>query len=62
MSRAYMESAKVLSVVLVVLGAAMVVTTLARGGGPLSLGLLLGLAFAALGVGRLRLAKALGSR
>ena len=62
MSRAYFESAKVLSVLLVVLGAAMIISTLARGGGPLALGLILGVAFVALGLARMRLAKALGPR
>ena len=62
MSRAYFESAKVLSVLLVVLGAAMIVSTLVRGGGPLALGLILGVAFVALGLARMRLAKALGPR
>ena len=62
MNRAYFESAKVLSVLLVVLGAAMIVSTLVRGGGPLALGLILGVAFVALGIARLRLARALGPR
>jgi hypothetical protein len=62
MNRAYFESAKVLSVLLVLIGAAMIVSTLARGGGPLALGLLLGVAFVALGIARLRLARALGPR
>ena len=62
MNRVYFESAKVLGVLLVLLGAAMIVTTLVRGGGPLALGLILGVAFVALGIARLRLARALGPR
>jgi hypothetical protein len=38
---------------LVVIGVAMIVRTLAAGGGPLALGILLGVLFAAAGVGRL---------
>ncbi|WP_205697831.1 hypothetical protein [Conexibacter sp. SYSU D00693] len=41
------------SLLLVVLGVAMLVSTVARGGGPLALGVLLGLLFCAAGVGRL---------
>ena len=62
MSRAYFESAKMLSILLVVVGAAMIVSTLVCGGGPLALGLILGIAFVALGLARMRLAKALGPR
>ncbi len=60
MNRAYSESAKVLGVLLMVIGAAMVVSTLARGGGPLALGVVLGVMFVVLGAARLRLARALG--
>jgi len=42
-----------LSAVMVVIGVAMVVSTIARGGGPLAMGVLLGLLFAAAGAGRL---------
>lgn len=41
------------SVVLLLLGIAMLVSTIARGGGPLALGVLLGLLFVAAGAGRL---------
>jgi hypothetical protein len=61
MSRFYSESSKVLGVLLVVLGAAMVVSTIARGGGPLTLGVVVGLLFVILGVVRLRLARMLGA-
>jgi len=62
MNRAYFESAKVLSVLLVLIGVAMIVSTLVRGGGPLAIGLILGVAFVALGLARIRLARALGPR
>ena len=42
-----------LSGILVVLGVAIVVRTLAEGGGPLAVGMLLGLLFVAAGVGRI---------
>lgn len=56
MRRAYSESAKVLGVLLVVLGAVMVVSALAQGGGPLALGVVLGVLFVLLGAARLKLA------
>lgn len=56
MRRAYSESAKVLGALLVVLGAVMVVSALARGGGPLALGVVLGVLFVLLGAARLKLA------
>ena len=43
----------VLSGLMVVIGVAMIVRTLAGGGGPLALGILLGLLFVAAGAGRL---------
>lgn len=61
MSRIYSESAKVFGVLLLVLGTAMVVSTLARGGGPLALGVVLGVLFVVLGAARLKLARALGA-
>lgn len=48
---------KVLSTVLVVLGVAIIVRTVAAGGSPLSIGLFLGLLFVAAGCGRLYLAR-----
>ena len=51
------HSIRALSGVLVVLGAAMVASTLARGGGPLSLGVVLGVCLALLGIGRLLLSR-----
>jgi hypothetical protein len=52
----YHGSVRALSVVMVGLGVAILVITLAGGGGPLSLGILLGIAFVAVGAGRLWLA------
>ena len=45
---------------MVVLGLAMVVSTLASGGGPLAVGVVIGVTFAVLGGGRLWLAGVLG--
>ena len=44
---------RVLSVVMIVIGVAILVLTIARGGGPLAVGLLLGVLFVAAGLGRL---------
>ena len=57
MGRAYIASSRALSALLCLLGAAMVVSALARGGGPLALGVVLGLLFVVLGVARLLLAR-----
>jgi hypothetical protein len=51
--RIYRGSIRLFSLVFVVLGLALLVSTFASGGGPLSVGTLLGLAFLAVGVGRL---------
>jgi hypothetical protein len=59
MSRAYVSSQRVLGVLLCVVGVAMVVATLARGGGPLALGVVAGVLFAGLGAARVWLARAL---
>jgi hypothetical protein len=53
---AYRQSTRVLGTLLCVLGIAMIVSTLARGGGPLALGVVLGVLFALLGAGRVILA------
>ena len=45
-----------MSLVFVVLGLALLVSTLAAGGGPVSIGVLLGVAFLAVGAGRLWIA------
>lgn len=57
MQRAYLASTRVLSAVLVVVGVAMVVSALARGGGALALGVVLGTMLALLGAGRLWLSR-----
>jgi hypothetical protein len=44
---------RVLSVLMIVLGMAIGVSTIARGGGPLAVGILLGVLFVAAGAGRL---------
>jgi hypothetical protein len=54
--RLYNASVRGLSILMLALGVAILALTLAAGGGPLSLGTLLGLAFLAVGAGRLYLA------
>jgi hypothetical protein len=44
---------QVLSAAMLVIGVAIIVRTIAEGGGPLALGLLVGILFVAAGVGRL---------
>ena len=56
MRTAYGASTLVLSALLLVVGVAMVVSALARGGGALALGVVLGTLLALLGAGRLWLA------
>jgi hypothetical protein len=51
--RAYVVSTRVVNALLVVVGIAMVATALARGGGAAALGVVLGVAFTLLGLGRL---------
>jgi hypothetical protein len=51
--RAYLLSTRALNALLVLVGLALVVVTLARGGGALALGLIVGVLFALLGAGRL---------
>jgi hypothetical protein len=55
--RAYLASTRVLNGLLVVVGLALVVATLARGGGALAVGMVVGVLFALLGAGRLWLAR-----
>jgi hypothetical protein len=52
----YQRSVRVLSLVFLALGLALLATTLASGGGPASVGVLLGVAFLAVGAARLWLA------
>jgi hypothetical protein len=46
---------RVLSAVILVVGVALVISTVARGGGPLAIGVVMGVLFAAVGAGRLYL-------
>jgi hypothetical protein len=55
--RAYLVSTRLLGAMLIVLGVAMVVSALARGGSPLALGVVLGVPLALLGAARLWLAR-----
>jgi hypothetical protein len=55
--RAYLASARALSLLLVLVGVAMVASAIARGGGVLALGVILGTMFVLLGAGRLWLAR-----
>lgn len=61
MQRAYLASSRLLSGALLVVGLAMVAGALARGGGALALGVVLGVLFAALGAGRLWLSRGAGA-
>jgi len=49
----YQRSIRFLSILFLALGVAILTSTFANGGGPLSLGFLLGVAFLAVGVARL---------
>jgi hypothetical protein len=49
--RAYRQSTRVLGALLIVVGIVAVVVTIARGGGPLALGVILGATLAAIGAG-----------
>lgn len=54
--RIYHGSVRAFSIVFILLGLAILVSTLANGGGPLSLGVVLGVAFLLVGGGRLWIA------
>jgi hypothetical protein len=54
--RAYLVSTRIFSLLLLVIGPAMVIAALARGGGALALGVVMGVLFTLLGAGRLWLA------
>jgi uncharacterized protein (DUF58 family) len=56
------QTTGLLSVILVILGVAMIVRTLTAGGGGLAFGLLMGLLFIAAGVGRIYLNARLAQR
>jgi hypothetical protein len=49
------QSTRVMSTLMVLLGVAMIVSTLVNGGGALAIGMLLGVLFVAAGLGRLYL-------
>jgi hypothetical protein len=53
----YTRSTQLLSVAFLALGLLILVSTIAHGGGPISLGVLLGLAFLAVGAARLWLSR-----
>ena len=57
MNRAYATSTRVLSGIIMLLGVTMVILALARGGGALALGVVLGTMLALIGAGRLWLAR-----
>ena len=54
--RAYRNATRGFGLAICLLGVVMTVTALARGGGPLAIGVLVGVAFTLLGAGRLYLA------
>jgi hypothetical protein len=56
--RAYRTSTRAFGVLMILVGTAMVVAALVRGGGPASYGVVLGVLFAAVGAARLYLAAA----
>jgi hypothetical protein len=55
--RAYLASTRTLSALLLVIGIALIVAALVRGGGPLAVGVVVGVLFALLGAARLWLAR-----
>jgi hypothetical protein len=55
--RAYRNSTRALSAALLALGLLMIAATFARGGGPLAIGVVIGVMFALVGAGRLYLAR-----
>lgn len=57
MDRTYRQSIRAISLVLAGVGVAMVIATFLRGGGPLDVGVLLGVLLVGLGVGRFLLAR-----
>jgi hypothetical protein len=59
--RAYRQSTRALGGLLFLVGVAMVASTVARGGGPLALGVVIGAMLALLGVGRVYLAGGAGA-
>jgi multisubunit Na+/H+ antiporter MnhB subunit len=55
--RAYLTSTRIMSGIIMLLGLTLVISALARGGGALALGVVLGAMLTALGAGRLWLAR-----
>lgn len=53
MSEGYQLAVRITSVIIIGFGLAILVVTLARGGGPTSTGVLFGLLFTGIGIGRL---------
>jgi len=51
-ARAYQGAVRALSLFFIALGAVILATTIASGGGPLAIGVLMGVAFVAVGAGR----------
>ncbi len=62
MDRVLFAGSRLLGGLLFLVGLAMVVSTLARGGGPLALGVVVGALFTVLGAARVWLAMQVGSR
>lgn len=58
---AYRGAVKIFSLAFVAIGLLLLVATLANGGGPASVGVLMGIAFLAVGLGRLWLGTRMGS-
>ncbi len=58
--RIYRGAVRSFSIAFIALGLAVLIVTLANGGGPLSLGFLMGLAFLGVGAGRLWAAAKMG--
>ncbi len=59
--RAYHGAIRGFSLVFVVLGIALIVSTIANGGGPASIGFLMGILFVAVGIGRFWIATRSGN-
>ena len=60
MQRAYLASTRALSALMLLVGLAMIASTLSRGGGPLAIGVVLGVMLAAIGAARLWFARGHG--
>ena len=56
MERAYRNSTRLFGSLVCLLGVAIIVSTIARGGGPLALGVIVGVGFVVFGAGRVYLA------